>query len=144
MSQVKNSRVFKYHIAIVAAAGGFGLMLLAALGQTVTFCFSQISALSLAIPFLTGAGITLFVSVLLQRRLDSLREDLRDEFDQRTRELKNVEERFREYAETSSDWFWETDAENRFVFFSSRIFKAMGISSDDVIGKRREDPSYSF
>ena len=79
MSQVENSRVFKYPIALVAAAGGLGLMLVAALAQTVTFGFSEITALSLAIPFLTGAVIALFLSGLLQRRLAERISDIENE-----------------------------------------------------------------
>jgi len=36
-------------------------------------------------------------------------------------EIREARERFRAYAETSSDWFWETDAKHRFVFVSAGI-----------------------
>ncbi|MBM3522030.1 MAG: hypothetical protein FJX57_03660, partial [Alphaproteobacteria bacterium] len=32
--------------------------------------------------------------------------------------LSESEERFRDFAETASDWFWETDAEHRFAYIS--------------------------
>ena len=35
--------------------------------------------------------------------------------DKRTKQLKLSEERFRDFAQSSSDWLWETDAEHRFV-----------------------------
>ncbi|HEY8872530.1 MAG TPA: cache domain-containing protein [Stellaceae bacterium] len=35
--------------------------------------------------------------------------------------LRNSEERFRDYALTSSDWFWETDADHRFTYLSDGI-----------------------
>jgi PAS domain-containing protein len=33
-------------------------------------------------------------------------------------ELRESEQRFRDYTETASDWLWETDREHRFTFFS--------------------------
>ena len=139
MTQLDNSRVFKYPTTMVSIIGGFALALIAIVVQGVNFGFSQVTLLSLIPPFLIGAGITFFWTRLLQLRLDGLRKNLQDEFNQRTRELRNTEERFKEYADSSTNWFWETDAENRFVFFSSHLYESMGISSDDVLGKRRED-----
>ena len=107
--------------------------------QGISFGFSHLTFLSLMTPFLLGSGITFFVSRLLQKRLGGLRKKLEDEFAGRTSELRKTEDRFHDYAESSSDWFWETDAENRFVFFSSHLYESMDISSDDVLGKRRED-----
>ena len=107
--------------------------------QGLNFGFSKLTLLSLLTPFLVGAGITFLVSRILQQRLAGLRKDLQDEFNQHTSALRKTEDRFHEYAETSSDWFWETDAENRFVFFSSHLYESMGISSEEVLGKRRED-----
>ena len=47
------------------------------------------------------------------------------------------EERFRVFAETASDWFWETDAELRFSYLSTQIFNVTGIAPVDLIGKTR-------
>lgn len=139
MRQVANSRVFSYPTAIVSIVGGLALGLIAVFVQGVSFGLAEVTLFSLLPPFLVGVAIAFFVSRLLQSRLDALRKDLQDEFDLRTRELRNSEDRFREYAESSSDWFWETDADNRFVFFSSSLFESSGITNDDVLGKRRED-----
>ncbi|MCC7047899.1 MAG: PAS domain S-box protein [Alphaproteobacteria bacterium] len=35
--------------------------------------------------------------------------------------LRRNEERFRDYAETASDWFWETGPDHRFTYMSPRI-----------------------
>jgi len=139
MSRLENSRVFKFSTAIVAVFGGFALMSIAVLTHSFNFGFANITPLSLAIPFLLGACITLFVAHLLQQRLDSLRRELHGQFDRRTNELRNVEDRFYHYADSSSDWFWETDTDNRFVFFSSHLFKSTGVSADEMLGVRRED-----
>ncbi|MBL8836050.1 MAG: PAS domain S-box protein, partial [Alphaproteobacteria bacterium] len=49
------------------------------------------------------------------------------------------EARFRDFAETASDWFWETDAEHRFTFLSDSISRITGISPEAHYGKRRSD-----
>ena len=139
MRQLANSRVFDYPTAVVSIIGGLALGLIAVVVQGVSFGLSAVTLYSLLPPFLVGVAITFFVSRLLQFRLDALRRGLQDEFDLRTSELRNSEHRFKEYAESSSDWFWETDADNRFVFFSSRLFDSIGVTNDDVLGKRRED-----
>ena len=51
------------------------------------------------------------------------------------------EERFREFAEFSSDWLWETDGQGRFTYISDRAQDLLGFRRDDVIGKNCEDLS---
>jgi PAS domain S-box-containing protein len=50
--------------------------------------------------------------------------------------LRNSEERFRDYALTSSDWFWETDADHRFTYLSEGI-RAFGHDPASLIGHSR-------
>ena len=38
--------------------------------------------------------------------------------------LRDSEERFRDYAETASDWFWETGTDHRFTVISDSLFGA--------------------
>lgn len=45
--------------------------------------------------------------------------------------------RFRDFTEVSSDWFWETDAQLRFTFFSNRFEDVTGVPSDRYLGKTR-------
>ncbi len=52
--------------------------------------------------------------------------------------LRQSEARFRDFAMTSSDWFWETDEHNRFNFFSDQI-EAFGIYPKRDLGRRRID-----
>jgi PAS domain S-box-containing protein len=52
--------------------------------------------------------------------------------------LRASEQRFRDFAETASDWYWETDADHRFSYVSERI-RAFGIEPGEMIGKRRTD-----
>ena len=41
--------------------------------------------------------------------------------DRQAAQLRESEERLRDFAEASSDWFWETDAEHRFTYLSDGI-----------------------
>jgi PAS domain S-box-containing protein len=52
--------------------------------------------------------------------------------------LRASEERFRDYADTASDWFWETDREHRFTYLSSSE-RRPNVRNDAIIGKRRWD-----
>jgi PAS domain S-box-containing protein len=53
------------------------------------------------------------------------------------RALRESEQRFRALTELSSDWYWEQDAELRFVGTAGRSALRAGISEADHIGKRR-------
>ncbi|WP_038972354.1 ATP-binding protein [Bradyrhizobium genomosp. III] len=51
------------------------------------------------------------------------------------------EERFRDYAETASDWFWETGPDHRFTYISDRA-GAFSMDNKALIGKRRTDAAF--
>ncbi|MFK4726285.1 PAS domain S-box-containing protein [Bradyrhizobium niftali] len=51
------------------------------------------------------------------------------------------EQRFRDYAETASDWFWETGPDHRFTYISERA-GAFGMDHKALIGKRRTDAAF--
>jgi PAS domain S-box-containing protein len=138
MSQLLSPKPFRFSILTVTLGGGVALMLAAVLVQTINFGFERINLYSLGIPFLIGCGIAFFISRLMRSNLDGLRRRLEDDFDRITRDLKNTEDRFEHYAESSSDWFWETDADGRFVFLSSHLFDVTGARPEDILGKTRE------
>jgi PAS domain S-box-containing protein len=52
--------------------------------------------------------------------------------------LRAGEARFRDFALTSSDWFWETDAQHRFVYQSDEI-RDFGQDPRNRLGRRRID-----
>lgn len=54
-------------------------------------------------------------------------------------ELRNREERFRSLTNLSSDWYWETDKEDRFKYRSEGIVLTDLSTTGDLIGKRRVD-----
>ncbi|MET4072029.1 PAS domain S-box-containing protein [Bradyrhizobium sp. S3.2.6] len=51
------------------------------------------------------------------------------------------EQRFRDYAETASDWFWETGPDHVFTYISDRA-GAFGMDCEALIGKRRPDAAF--
>jgi two-component system cell cycle sensor histidine kinase PleC len=57
--------------------------------------------------------------------------------------LRLSEARFSDFAETASDWYWETGPDHRFTFMSDRI-RAFGLNEADWIGKRRFDCAADF
>jgi diguanylate cyclase (GGDEF)-like protein/PAS domain S-box-containing protein len=64
--------------------------------------------------------------------------DVTDEYKAREA-LRRSERRFADFAEVSSDWYWETDASLRFTYMSPRFFSLSGLRPSDVIGKTREE-----
>jgi len=49
------------------------------------------------------------------------------------------DERFRDFAEAASDWFWETDADNRYTYLSDRFYETTGDPPASIIGKTAAD-----
>lgn len=48
-----------------------------------------------------------------------------------------AEARFRDFAESSADWFWEMDKDLKFTYFSPRFQEMTGVEPDDVLGTSR-------
>ena len=55
------------------------------------------------------------------RELAGAFNDMADHLEQRERSRSESEARFRDMAEVSSDWFWETGADHRFTYISQGI-----------------------
>lgn len=58
------------------------------------------------------------------------------EFKRAEATARESEQRFRHFAETASDWFWEMDETLRFTYFSER-YQTSGFDQDDRLGKTR-------
>lgn len=54
------------------------------------------------------------------------------------RELARREQQFRSLTSLSSDWYWETDQDNRFSFFSEGIHTRLGLRPADLLGASLE------
>ena len=55
------------------------------------------------------------------------------------RTLRESEARLRDFAEAGSDWFWETDADHRFTYFSENMSLSTSLQGTTRIGKKREE-----
>ena len=53
-------------------------------------------------------------------------------------ELRESEERYRDMAEVSVDWFWEMDENLRFTYLSASL-AVLGAEPADLVGRTRED-----
>jgi len=51
--------------------------------------------------------------------------------------LKRSEERFRDFASTAADWFWETDDALRFTYLSENHARIIGRQNSEFLGKSR-------
>jgi len=51
----------------------------------------------------------------------------------------DADARVLDFARVSADWFWETDADDRFTFVSDQVFSLVGLRPEDCIGKSRQD-----
>ncbi len=55
------------------------------------------------------------------------------------RAISESEERFRDFADVASDWFWEMDENLRFSFISSNWSEITGLDPDVIVGKTRRE-----
>lgn len=71
--------------------------------------------------------------------LQKHRDHLQERIEERTRELTQSEERFRGFAESTSDWFWEMDENLRISFLSERFGAITGRPNSALMGKTRRE-----
>ncbi|MCB1742991.1 MAG: EAL domain-containing protein [Gammaproteobacteria bacterium] len=57
------------------------------------------------------------------------------ELKRQERALQESEARFKQFAETAADWFFETDAELRLSYVSERLGELTGLTAEQLIGK---------
>ena len=55
------------------------------------------------------------------------------------RALRSSEQRFRDFAETAADWFWEADAQGRLTYLSERYEGVTGYDREQVLGATRRE-----
>ena len=53
--------------------------------------------------------------------------------------LRAGEDRFKDFAESVSDWFWEMDENLRFSYISPSVERIIGVAPEWHYGKTRED-----
>lgn len=65
--------------------------------------------------------------------------DRSDELIEVREQLAHAEARYRAFAEAGSDWLWETDQDQKFVYYSSKVANHWAYSFDDVLGITRSE-----
>ncbi|WP_323797353.1 ATP-binding protein [Nisaea sp.] len=83
-----------------------------------------VSRMSLAMPDDSRSGAV----VVMQDMTDRNRTEM---------QLHESEKRFRDFAEASSDWLWETDAEGRFSYFAHGARDYSGLIPESNLGRTR-------
>lgn len=53
--------------------------------------------------------------------------------------LQDTAQRYRDFTELSSDWYWEMDEQHRFSYFSREFEQVSGVASSSALGKTRWD-----
>lgn len=107
-----------------APLGRFSILAAARRGPfIIDFVFHQLW------PFMIGA-----VALALAIALGAYR-FVRRRYD----EVERERARFVDFAETSSDWFWEMDEHLRFRYFSHRFAEVTGVPQARLVGKTREE-----
>lgn len=60
-----------------------------------------------------------------------------DDFNEMLGALEQSEGRFKDFANTAADWFWETDAELKYTFLSNRYEEATGVPPEQILHRSR-------
>lgn len=85
--------------------------------------------------WMSAAVAASVILLLLRHRLaESIEEKHQQEI-----ALKRSEARLSDFALAASDWFWETDADHRYVWFSDKFESRLESSRDSLIGRTRFD-----
>lgn len=83
--------------------------------------------IELAVGDLSSSGVRRFVGIVRD-----ITERLRVK-----REIEDSRQRFQDFAEASSDWMWETDAEHRFTLFAGNRERAITFDPEKSLGRTR-------
>ena len=86
--------------------------------------------------FAAGALLSTLLALLLRqqatgrRRAESLAQQM-------TSQLRQDEARWHDFSKSTSDWFWETDTQHCFCYFSDNFEKVYGLPAAQLLGKSR-------
>ncbi len=85
----------------------------------------------------TSLALLLIVAALRRRHLEAMRAIAEAE---RAKALADhANRRLTDFARTSSDWFWEQDAELRFTYLSQSVWEHSTLTPEDHYGKTRRE-----
>ncbi len=76
---------------------------------------------------------------LLYRKLEEHNKLLEHRVEERTRELRESEERFRRLTELASDWYWEQNETGNFTHVSGPVTGMLGLGLSEFLGGPADD-----
>ena len=79
-----------------------------------------------------SGAVTTFVDVTERLRAERITQAI-------SRQLHLDEERARDFSVSASDWFWETDAQHRFCYFSDNFQMVYGLPPSQLLGQSRHE-----
>ena len=62
-------------------------------------------------------------------------EELEQKVEERTRELQQSENRFRDIVYSSNDWVWEVNVNGEYTYVSEQVKSILGYEPDEILGK---------
>jgi PAS domain S-box-containing protein len=99
------------------------------------------AAIDVTIPWLMFVGIALISAlialVLRQQATGRVRAEVLAEH--MTEKLREDQERASDFSKSASDWFWESDAQHRFCYFSDNFEQVYGLPPSQLLGKSRKE-----
>ncbi|MDP6624519.1 MAG: PAS domain S-box protein [Alphaproteobacteria bacterium] len=72
-----------------------------------------------------------------EEELSRHRENLEELVEEQTAKLRQSEERFKDFAESASDWFWEMGPDLAFTYGGDQFYEITGWHRDEVYGRDR-------
>ena len=125
---------------LIGLAIALVLPMLALSGFAMLRFSNEERAASLAL-LLLAAGAATLISRSVARSMQALSAtrlaDQSRERDAAEAALRRSEQRFRDIAEVSGDWIWETDREHRFIYFSKTREQTIGRDPLKMLGQTR-------
>lgn len=104
------------------------------------------TAVLAAVLLMVIIGMGILVTHAIGRRWQTAQSEVQMAHDQleqrvadRTAKLAESEARFRDFADTAADWFWEMGPDLRFSRFIGRAEEVFGVDPDEIVGKSREE-----
>jgi PAS domain S-box-containing protein len=91
-----------------------------------------------------GTGSDITAQKEAETELRRARDDLERRVLSRTQALRESEQQLRDFAGASADWFWETDVNHNFNYFSENFVRLTGLDPDKLYGKNRESISRKY
>ncbi|MBL8471047.1 MAG: CHASE domain-containing protein [Rhodocyclaceae bacterium] len=88
--------------------------------------------------FIGGSLISLLFAALVQQQ-ERARQRAETMAQAMTKELQRDKARSHDFSLSASDWFWETDSEQRFVYFSDNFTGAYKRRPDELLGRTRRE-----